>query len=95
MVGVGGSGAVPAEQDGPVTNNVIDDDIAKIDPEWDRKVYCGQASANGNSSWYASGNRLFFRTSGHLWCIGDSSQPYNWNPASRPADVTAQLQKAK
>lgn len=30
-----------------------------------------------------SGNRLFIRTVSHLYCIGDPSEEYDWNPASR------------
>ncbi len=33
---------------------------------------------------YPQGNRLFIRTVGHLYCIGDPKVPYDWNPASRP-----------
>jgi len=28
-------------------------------------------------------NRLFIRTVGHLYCIGDPKVAYNWNPKSR------------
>ncbi|MEI7834198.1 MAG: hypothetical protein WCJ56_13495, partial [bacterium] len=33
---------------------------------------------------FAEGNRLFIRTVGYLYCIGDPKVPYNWNPESRP-----------
>jgi len=40
---------------------------------------------------FASGNRLFIRTTSHLYCIGDPKVEYDWNPASRPRDVAASL----
>jgi len=40
-----------------------------------------------------SGNRIFARSYGYLWCIGDPKIPYDWNPASRPKDVAASLAK--
>jgi hypothetical protein len=33
----------------------------------------------------ASGNRLFIMTTTRLYCIGDPSVPYDWNPKSREA----------
>ncbi len=40
---------------------------------------------------FASGNRLFIRSVSHLYCIGDPDVKYDWNPKSRPADITAAL----
>jgi hypothetical protein len=71
IVGAGGRRVLPANKESPGTDNILEDDISTVDPEWDRRPYCGQASAFGHSSWYAAGNRLFFRTSGYLWCIGE------------------------
>lgn len=42
---------------------------------------------------YAQGNRLFIRTVGHLYCIGDPKVPYDWNAASRPEETTKGLGK--
>jgi outer membrane protein assembly factor BamB len=39
-----------------------------------------------NASPSAQGNRLFYRSRGTLWCIGDPKQPYDWNPASGPQE---------
>lgn len=77
IVGAGGKRVGPADTAGKATDNVLEDTISTDDPDWDRKPYCGQAKAFGNSSWYAAGNRLFFRTPGYLWCIGDKTQPFN------------------
>jgi hypothetical protein len=41
----------------------------------------------------AQGNRLFIRSHSHLYCIGDPKAPYDWNPASRPKEVTESLKK--
>ena len=35
------------------------------------------------SAIFPQGNRLFIRTAGFLYCIGDPSVKYDWNPASR------------
>ena len=43
----------------------------------------------------ASGNRLFLRSCSHLYCIGDPDVPYDWNPASRPKQITDELAKAR
>ncbi len=42
----------------------------------------------GYASPAAQGSRLFFRSHSHLYCIGDPRVPYDWNPASRPLEVT-------
>ncbi len=63
--------------------------------------YAGKAygkvthSLHTDSAVFASGNRLFIRTTGHLYAIGDPSVPYDWNPASRPADVRAFWRKVE
>jgi outer membrane protein assembly factor BamB len=44
---------------------------------------------------FAQGNRLFLRSCSHLYCIGDPKVPYDWNPASRPGDVTEALKAVK
>ncbi len=36
---------------------------------------------------FPSGNRLFIRTAPHLYCLGDPAVKYDWNPASRPAQL--------
>lgn len=38
---------------------------------------------NADTGLFASGNRLFFRSTAHLYCIGDPAVKYDWNPASR------------
>jgi len=40
-----------------------------------------------DTAWMPMGNRLFLRTVGHLYCLGDPSVPYNWNLKSRPANI--------
>jgi hypothetical protein len=40
---------------------------------------------------FAQGNRQFLRTCSHLYCIGDPKVPYDWNPASRPPEITKGL----
>jgi len=45
----------------------------------------------GSGSPFAQGNRIFIRSSSHLYCIGDPKVPYDWNPSSRPADISATL----
>ena len=37
----------------------------------------------GYGSPFAQGNRIFYRSCSHLYCIGDPGVPYDWNPASR------------
>ncbi|MFC1462221.1 PQQ-binding-like beta-propeller repeat protein [Verrucomicrobiota bacterium] len=88
IVGAGGRSVGPWKKAGQVTQNVFEDDINALDPEWERKVYCGMSGTFGNSSWYAAGNRLFFRTAGHLWCIGDKSKRFR-APADMPAAARA------
>ena len=39
-------------------------------------------------SWYAAGNRLFFRTAGHRWCFGDPKQPFQ-APSKMPVEAMA------
>jgi hypothetical protein len=38
-----------------------------------------------------SGNRLFAQTASFLYCLGDASKPYDWNPESRPAALREAL----
>jgi hypothetical protein len=38
----------------------------------------------GYASPVAGGNRLFIRSLSHVYCIGDPTVAYDWNPASRP-----------
>lgn len=40
---------------------------------------------------FPSGNRVFIRSLSHLYCIGDPAVPYDWNPMSRPANITRSL----
>jgi len=50
---------------------------AEIDDEFARRnrhVGCGSMISNASPS--AQANRLFFRTKGFLWCIGDPSQRF-------------------
>jgi len=81
-----------ASQGGVKSSNVLDENMAALDPEWERRPYCGQHGGvysrglHGHSSWYAAANRLFFRTAGHLWCIGDPAQPF---PASAKIPASA------
>jgi hypothetical protein len=58
--------------------------------EW-RNPNFGMYQRYGFAHYTALGNRLFYRTPSHLYCIGDPSTPYDWNPKSRPADVTKGL----
>jgi len=56
---------------------------------------CGATPTQfAHSSMCAQANRLFFRSIGHLYCIGDPKAPYDWNPASRPRRITAKLEAA-
>jgi hypothetical protein len=57
-------------------------EMAGVPPSW------------GASCPAAQGNRLFIRSHSHLYCIGDPNVPYDWNPASRPKEVTETLTKA-
>jgi hypothetical protein len=66
---------------------VLEDDIATEDPEWGRKVYCGQAKTFGHSSFYAAGHRALFRTAGYLWCLGDPDQPFSGSAPRAPAQA--------
>jgi outer membrane protein assembly factor BamB len=88
IVGAGGRNVGPFKEAGKATANVLVDDIDIADPEWSRTVYCGQTGTFGNSSFYASGNRVFFRTAGYLWCIGDPKAPFV-GPKDCPADARA------
>jgi len=56
-------------------------EMAGVPPTW------------GASCLAAQGNRLFIRSHSHLYCIGDPKVPYDWNPASRPKEVTEILTK--
>ncbi|MEI7831906.1 MAG: PQQ-binding-like beta-propeller repeat protein [bacterium] len=40
---------------------------------------------NTDTSIFPAGNRIFIRSVSHLYCIGDPTKAYDWNPASRPA----------
>ncbi len=40
------------------------------------------------------GNRLFIRTVSHLYCIGDPTVAYDWDPTARPARISAALKSA-
>jgi hypothetical protein len=42
-----------------------------------------------------AGNRLFLRSVGHLYCIGDPAAPYDWNTASRPKAIADQIKVVK
>ena len=88
IIGASGTRTGAANKEGRGLENVLVDDIDATDPEWPRKVYCGQGGTFGHSSWYAAGNRLFFRTAGYLWCVGDPQQPFV-PPKSCPAEARA------
>lgn len=75
VIGARGTGLQTAATGAEAGRATFTDEIAKEDPEWERKVYCGMAGTFGNSSFYAQANRVFFRTAGHLWCLGDKAQP--------------------
>ena len=44
-----------------------------------------------NSGVAASGNRMFMQSATHLYCIGDPTVKYDWNPNSRPERITEGL----
>jgi hypothetical protein len=46
---------------------------------------------HADTTLFPAGNRLFVRAVSHLYCIGDPQVRYDWDPATRPADVTRQL----
>ena len=43
----------------------------------------GNGAAMSNSSPAFQGSRMFFRTVGCLWCIGDPQEPWNASPTRR------------
>lgn len=49
-MGSRGRQVVSTNQPDQVIGNVFEDDIATVDPEWNRKPYCGQAGTFGNGS---------------------------------------------
>lgn len=81
VIGAAGKFVGPFKEKGQVSENVLVDDSDTVDPEWNRKPYCGQAGPFGHGSWYAAGNRVFFRTAGYLWCLGDPKVPFNGTKA--------------
>lgn len=48
-----------------------------------------------NNGVFASGNRIFLQSTMAAYCIGDPSVKFDWNPASRPEQVTKQLSQPK
>jgi hypothetical protein len=71
--------------------------MERLAPElWELPSYRGAAwgkvchRLHTDTGMTALGNRLFVRTTSHLYGIG--SGKYDWNPQSRPADVTKTLQ---
>jgi outer membrane protein assembly factor BamB len=46
-----------------------------------------------NSGFVPSGNRIFAQTWAFMYCIGDPAKPYDWNPASRPAELTRLIEE--
>ena len=54
----------------------------------------GTPSQIGYGGMCAQGNRMFWRSIGHLYCIGDPAVPYDWNAASRPRRITDTLEPA-
>lgn len=72
--------------------------LEKYMPEaYKRGMWCrenGVPDHWGYGSPFAQGNRIFIRSCSHLYCIGDPKVPYDWNPASRPKEVTAQPEAA-
>ena len=81
--------------------------IEKWLPELDQKGWVTRTSRPAKAMWAmmgvppnwgfsspaAQGNRLFLRSHSHLYCIGDPNVPYDWNPASRPQDISQSLAK--
>ena len=64
--------------------------MEKYAPElYARKDYYGNSYGkpahfmHTDNAVFASGNRLFVRTAGWMYCIGDPAVEYDWNPASR------------
>jgi hypothetical protein len=51
-----------------------------------RWLWRGNATSMSNASPSAQANRLFYRTAGYLWCIGDPAQPF---PVPRGHTATA------
>jgi hypothetical protein len=49
--------------------------------------------AKCNSGVACWGNRIFVRDNDYIWCIGDPKIPYDWNPASRPQNISQSLTK--
>lgn len=47
-----------------------------------------------NSGVAACGNRMFLQSATHVYCLGDPAVQYDWNPATRPAAITARLAAA-
>ena len=59
-----------------------------------RDLWGGVPNHLGYGSMAANANRLFIRSVSHLYCIGDPTKPYGWNPASRPKSITDKLETA-
>jgi hypothetical protein len=55
--------------------------------------YSGMAKWFGvrNNGVFASGNRIFLQSAMAAYCIGDPAVKFDWNPASRPEQITKQL----
>lgn len=64
---------------GGVCGGNIDDDRFKTDAEFDRRWRYHYMNGHpfGSSNPTFAGNRIFYRTNGYLWCLGDPKLPYD------------------
>jgi hypothetical protein len=68
-------GDVQAITGGPVTRNPFVDNRHVEEDEWiQRNGWWTQPQQNGSPS--AQANRIFWRSRGYLWCLGDPKQPF-------------------
>lgn len=66
--------------------------------DWDKNSFVGCYKGIPGAWWgirfsgiVASGNRMFMQSSTFMYCIGDPTVAYDWNPASRPERITRLL----
>ena len=67
-----------------VDSRYADDEAFRLRWRWR-----GNGDSMSNSSPVFQANRLFFRTVGYLWCVGDPAQPWP-TPATAPASARVQ-----
>ena len=64
---------------------------------WDAKRWDPQGAVPGqfaHGGFCAQGNRVFLRALSALYCLGDPATGYDWDPSTRPKEVTELMEKS-